>query len=68
MEPLPFRLLPTGANGQAAAGVYPRAPDGGFAPMAVAVLTVREGLVDQLTGFVDPRLFPRFGLPDRLPD
>jgi len=64
----PLRLLPTGANGQAAVGIYPRAPDGGFAPMAVAVLTVHEGLVDQLTGFVDPRLFHRFGLPNRLAD
>lgn len=63
----PFRLVPAGANGQAAVGIYPHHPEGGFAAMAVAVLTIQEGLVAQITGFVDPGLFPWFGLPERLP-
>src|SRR5262245_13919221 len=33
----PFRLRPTAANRQAAVAIYPRAPDGDFAAMALAV-------------------------------
>jgi RNA polymerase sigma-70 factor (ECF subfamily) len=63
----PFRVLPTRANGQAACGLYPRAPDGGgFQAMALAVLTIQDGLIGQITGFVDPALLPRFGLPERV--
>jgi RNA polymerase sigma-70 factor (ECF subfamily) len=64
----PFRLAPTGANRQAAFGIYPRAPDGGFQAMAVAVLTLQAGLVGQITGFVDPTLFGPLGLPERVAD
>lgn len=32
------------------------------------VLTLRGDLVAEVTGFISPRLFPRFGLPDRLRD
>jgi hypothetical protein len=31
------------------------------------VLTIQDGLIAQITGFVDPGLFPRFRLPERLP-
>jgi hypothetical protein len=61
----PFRALPTRANGQPAYGLYPRSADGdGYQAMALMVLTIQEGLIGQITGFVDPALLPRFGLPD----
>ena len=59
--------MPTRANGQPAYGLYPRAPDGaGYQAMALVVLTIQEGLIGQITGFVDPALLPRFGLPERV--
>jgi RNA polymerase sigma-70 factor (ECF subfamily) len=62
----PFRALPTRANGQPAYGLYPRSSAGGFQTMALAVLTIQDGLIGQITGFVDPGLPRRFGLPDRI--
>ena len=63
----PFRALPTRANGQPAFGLYPRAADGsGYQAMALMVLTLQEGLIGQITGFVDPALLPLFGLPERV--
>src|SRR5712691_9991463 len=39
--PGPFRLRPTGANGQPAFGLYGRAPDGdGYTPQAIQVLSL----------------------------
>jgi RNA polymerase sigma-70 factor (ECF subfamily) len=63
-----LRLVPTGANRQPALAVYAPAGDGsGYQPFAVKVLTVQGGLFGAITGFVNPGLFPRFGLPPRLP-
>ena len=62
------RLLPTtGANGCPAFGQYRPAPDGGHDPWALHVLEVTGGRITAITSFLDTRLFPRFGLPDRLP-
>jgi RNA polymerase sigma-70 factor (ECF subfamily) len=57
----PFTVLATRANGQPAFGFYPAAQ--GYQAMALAVLTLQEGLIGQITGFVDPALMVRFGLP-----
>jgi ketosteroid isomerase-like protein len=64
-----LRLVPTGANGQAALAVYAPTGDGdGYQPFAIKVLTVNGGLIVAITGFVYPGLFGRFALPPRLPD
>ena len=60
-----LRLVPTGANLQPALAVY--APAGaGHRPFALMVLTVHDGAVTAVTGFVRPGLFGRFGLPQHL--
>ncbi|NUS10812.1 MAG: hypothetical protein HOY69_05320, partial [Streptomyces sp.] len=43
------------------------APDGGYDPYVLQVLTCREGAVARITAFRDLRLFAVFGLPARLP-
>jgi len=57
-----IRLLPIRANGQPAVAAYMR--DGAAArAYGIMVLTVRAGLIGEITGFADPSLFPLFGLP-----
>ena len=57
-----IRLLPVRANGQPAVAAYLR--DGAIArAYGIMVLTVRAGLIVEVTGFADPELFPLFGLP-----
>jgi RNA polymerase sigma-70 factor, ECF subfamily len=56
------RLLPTRANGQPAVAAYVRDGVTGRA-YGIMVLTVRAGLIGEITGFADPWLFPFFGLP-----
>jgi RNA polymerase sigma-70 factor, ECF subfamily len=62
------KLVPVGlANGMPAWGQYKPAPDGGHEPWSVIVPDVSEGRIVELTFFLDTqRLFPLFGLPDRL--
>jgi RNA polymerase sigma-70 factor, ECF subfamily len=59
------RLLPATANGSPAFGQYrPTDPDGGPEPFALVVLTLSDGLIAEMTTYLDPdRLFPLFGLP-----
>ena len=64
------RLVPTStANGCPAFGHYKPAADGdGYEPWALQVVELSEGRVVHLHHFLDTAaLFPRFGLPDRLP-
>jgi RNA polymerase sigma-70 factor (ECF subfamily) len=62
------RLIPSvAANGSPAFGQYKPSPDGGYEPWALQVLEVSEGGIAELTFFLDTgRIFPLFGLPDRL--
>ncbi|NMU84506.1 RNA polymerase subunit sigma-70, partial [Vibrio parahaemolyticus] len=62
------RLVPTAANGMPAFGHYRRDPDGsGHVPWALIVIGVSGGRITSLNNFLDvERLFPLFGLPDRL--
>jgi RNA polymerase sigma-70 factor (ECF subfamily) len=61
------RLVRTGANGQPALAAYNRDPeDGLLKPYALQVLSLRGGRISQVDGFVTPRFFPAFGLPDVL--
>jgi len=57
-----LRLVPTRANTQPALAVYARHGDV-YHAFALKVLTVREGLITQITGFVEPDLFGWFDLP-----
>ncbi|GAA3726453.1 RNA polymerase sigma-70 factor (ECF subfamily) [Spinactinospora alkalitolerans] len=62
------RLLPVVANGSPAFGQYrPGGAGGGFEPWALQVIEVSAGQIVGLNSFLDTeRLFPMFGLPDRL--
>jgi RNA polymerase sigma-70 factor, ECF subfamily len=62
------RVVPARANGQPAVGTYSWEPEQGvFLPTVLQVLTFDGGKVSEITGFVDPAVFPRFDLPDSLP-
>ena len=55
------------ANGMPAWGQYKPAPSDGYDPWALIVPDVSDGRIVELTFFLDTqRLFPLFGLPDRL--
>ncbi|MFB4295286.1 sigma-70 family RNA polymerase sigma factor [Actinomadura sp. NTSP31] len=58
-----MRLFPVSANGQPAFAAYRRDPDGVHRAHCVQVLAVSAGGVAGITAFLDPDLFPRFGLP-----
>jgi RNA polymerase sigma-70 factor, ECF subfamily len=62
-----LRLVPTAANRQPALAVYaPAGESDAYYPFAIQVLTVHGESVTNITGFVEPRLFAAFGLPQRL--
>ena len=63
-----WRHLPVVANGQAAVGCYRWDADRGvFAGEVIDVLDLRGDRIAAVTAFIDPALFPRFGLPEALP-
>jgi RNA polymerase sigma-70 factor (ECF subfamily) len=63
-----YRLVPTGANGQPAFGVYLRDRNTGVGhAFGLLVLTVRSGQVSVITRF-DNGVLGRFGLPRTLSD
>jgi RNA polymerase sigma-70 factor (ECF subfamily) len=58
------RSVPTCANGQLAVAYYSLETETGrWLPAAIDVITVEGTLIKEITGFVSPGLFPRFGLP-----
>jgi RNA polymerase sigma-70 factor, ECF subfamily len=62
------RVVPVVANGCPGFGQYRRDPQGGHVPWALHVLEISDGRVAEVHAFLDTaRLFPLFGLPDRLP-
>ena len=62
----PWRLLPLEVNGQVAFACY--SSDGSAYRLgAVNVLSVRDGTVDWIAGFVDPAALHSAGLPAELP-
>jgi RNA polymerase sigma-70 factor (ECF subfamily) len=63
-----WRHLPTGANGQPAVGCYLWDAEQQYSACVLDVLTLRDDRIVEVTGFTAPRLFPRFGLPERLTD
>jgi RNA polymerase sigma-70 factor (ECF subfamily) len=62
------RLVPVRANGAPAFGQYKPDPEnGGLSPWSVQVLEFEGGQISGITFFLDTeRLFPLFGLPQRL--
>jgi len=59
-----WRLLPVGANGQLAFGHYIwNEATGGYLPHGINVLTLRGTQVSEITAFLTPDAFGRFGLP-----
>jgi RNA polymerase sigma-70 factor, ECF subfamily len=67
--PRRLRFVSLRANGAPAVAVYTRSvEDGAYRAAGITVLCMRGGLIAQVTRFVMPHLFPRFGLPERLPD
>jgi RNA polymerase sigma-70 factor (ECF subfamily) len=66
-EPV-HRYVATHANGQAANAAYRWDPDKeGYIAEALEVLTLEGTRVKQMTAFMTPEVFPRFGLPVELP-
>ena len=62
-----WRVLPVTANGQPALAEYLRDDErGGFKAHGINVLTLDGGRVAEIMAFLDPALFARFGLPDRV--
>ena len=60
-----LRYVEARANGQLALGTYRLDRErGGFVPLALDVLTLRDDLVADVTAFRNPAIFRRFGLPE----
>jgi RNA polymerase sigma-70 factor, ECF subfamily len=60
------RLVPTVANGSPAYAQYRPLPDGGYAPFALTVLELCDGLITETMTYLNPeRLLPLFGFEDR---
>jgi RNA polymerase sigma-70 factor (ECF subfamily) len=56
------------ANGQLAFGTYIWEPElGRFRPNAIHLIDLDGDGSARMTAFLDPAVFPRFGLPDHLP-
>lgn len=60
------KLVRLEANGRPAVAQYRPDPDGGHVPWGIHVLDLSGGRVVRITSFIDPGLFPHFGLADRL--
>ena len=66
-SPGSLRFVPTRVNGQQAAAAYVLAPDGTrYVPLALDVLTIRDGSIEAVAVFRTPHVFTRFGLPEEL--
>jgi len=62
-----WRHLPSHASGQPAVGCYVwDAQKKGYVAAVLDVLTLQGGQISEVTGFVTPEVFPRFGLPKEL--
>jgi RNA polymerase sigma-70 factor (ECF subfamily) len=58
------RVIPTSANAQPAFGTYAWSDEhGAHRPTVLQVLTFRGDRIAEITGFVTPEAFARFGLP-----
>ena len=62
-----WHMRPIHANLQPAFAVYQRDETGQYRAFGVSVLTLEQGRVTDIVTFLDPALFPRFGLPATMP-
>jgi RNA polymerase sigma-70 factor (ECF subfamily) len=62
----PFRLVPTGANGQISFAFYSRWKSPEWRAHSIQLLEMGEGGVRVMTSFVMPALFAKFELPEVL--
>jgi RNA polymerase sigma-70 factor (ECF subfamily) len=63
----PWRLVPIRANGQLAFGHYLWDDErGSFTPHGVNMLALHRGRIAEITAFLTPEVFARFGLPDEI--
>ena len=62
-----YTVVPATANGQPAFAIYSRAEDGTRRAYGVQVLALRNGRIASVVAFLDPGLFPGFGLSAELP-
>ena len=60
------RLVPVLAGGGMAFGQYRVDPAGGFAPWAIQIIEVSDGLISGFHSFLGPELFESFALPAHL--
>src|SRR5205085_5357502 len=58
-----WRMVPTAANRQPAAGAYVRGDDGVLRAHSLQVFTIGHSGIERIVAFVEPPLFERFGLP-----
>ena len=63
-----WRMIPTTANGQPAAAVYHRHPDGSLRAHGIVVLAPTATGISRVTEFHDPDLVGTFGFPPALAD
>jgi len=64
-----LRLVPTSANGQPAFAIYEfSGGDRRWNAHSIHVLTLENDVISAITLFLEPRLFPDFGLPQFLAD
>ena len=66
--PLPgdrrWKMVATSANGQPAFATYDwNEQTGAFTPHSISVLTLRNGEIEEIIAFLDPKLLAPFGLP-----
>ncbi|WP_406233820.1 sigma-70 family RNA polymerase sigma factor [Nocardia sp. NBC_01009] len=62
-DPTQWRAIPTAANTQPAIAYYLRDETGCYRPHSIHTFTLKDSVIHRITVFVDPTLFPRFGLP-----
>ena len=64
----PFRVIATTANQQPAFALYSFDPQAAeFKAVAINLLEIQDGAIQRIDAFINPALFPRFGLPLTLP-
>jgi RNA polymerase sigma-70 factor, ECF subfamily len=62
-----WRMVPVAANGQLAFAMYGPEDDGRWYAHAIQAITLDpEGLITEMTAFLDPGVFRHFGLPHEL--
>jgi RNA polymerase sigma-70 factor (ECF subfamily) len=65
--PAGLRYVPTRANGQPAVAAYRLDTETGrYVPIALDVLTLRDGRITEITAFRNTEIFAAFGLPEAL--